>query len=155
MDACTCQAWFGTPRTLNGCTTIGCPKRQKCLPWLPRLHLLAMVVNLKATKTSGKQLTHRIGLIWRSIQTLQTVKALRCHYHNALNRQWPPAAFYRLRRVRQRTLNPRQDSTTHPWAWVPMNAPEKRFWLVSVKAMLERIIMVTTWPVACGTLPVN
>ena len=155
MDACTCLAWFVMPRMPNGCTTIGLAKRLKCWLWLPKLHLLAMVVSLKATKTSGRQLTPRIGLIWRSIQTLQTVKALRCHYHSVLNRQWPPAAFYRLRRVRQRTLNPRQASTTHPWAWVPTNAPEKRFWLVSVKAMLALITMVTTWRVAFGTLPVN
>ena len=77
-------------------------------------------------------------------KTANTHKALLCHYHSVLNRQWPPAAFYRLRRVRQKTLNRLQASTTPHWAWVPTNVAVKPFLRVSVKAMLARITMVTT-----------
>ena len=144
MAVCTSAAWFVTLKMPSVCTTIGYPKRQKCWPWLPKHHLLVMVGSLRATRTSGRLRTRRIGRIWRSILMLQTAKVPLCHYPSVPSRQWPPAGYCRPRRVRQRTLNQLPANTTHLWAWVPMSAAVKPSLRVSVRAMLGLTTMVTT-----------
>ena len=126
MGVCTCQVWCETPRTRSGCTTIGSAKRQKCLRWRQKHRSLATAASLKATKTSGRPPTPRIGLIWRSTRMLLTVKALFCRFRSGRSRRWHRVGCYRLKQGPQKTSKAPQGSTTPLWAWVATNAPVKR-----------------------------